>query len=190
MGLRGRGLGLTAIWPLKSCDTESQWVSGRKTSARVPADSRSLRASRVTGTREASGNSQGMSEPSGLTGSGKDSLFTPVVTAGTDCPWPLGQREFICVLPFPLLSCPEMVSWLPPRRTLLAAAARFVGPGSNQGTEQTRAHPALGGHQRPQRAGCSSAVVRVRHEVADVAVLKITKRTDSTPCSASGIQPG
>jgi hypothetical protein len=26
--------------------------------------------------------------------------------------------------------------------------------------EQTGAHPALGGHQRPQRAGCSSAVVR------------------------------
>ena len=30
----------------------------------------------------------------------------------------------------------------------------------NERMEQTGAHPALGGHQRPQRAGCSSAVVR------------------------------
>jgi hypothetical protein len=73
---------------------------------------------------------------------------------------------------------------------LRAVAAPGTCPRPNEWMEQTGAPPALGGHQRPQRAGCSSAVVRVRHEVADVAVLKITKRTDSTPCSASGIQPG
>jgi hypothetical protein len=62
----------TAIWPLESCDTKSQWVSGRKTSASVPADSRSRRASPVTATYEARGNRQRRSEPSGPTGSGKD----------------------------------------------------------------------------------------------------------------------
>ena len=35
-----------------------------------------------------------------------------------------------------------------------------------------------------------SFIVRVRHEVADVAVLLSVERTDSTRCSASGILPG
>jgi hypothetical protein len=35
-----------------------------------------------------------------------------------------------------------------------------------------------------------SRVVRVRHDVADVAVLLSVERIDSTRCSASGILPG
>ena len=44
----------TLTWPLMSCDARSQSLSGRKTSSSVPADSRSLRASRVNGVCEAS----------------------------------------------------------------------------------------------------------------------------------------
>src|SRR6266550_4354925 len=40
------------------------------------------------------------------------------------------------------------------------------------------------------KGGQLSLIVRVRHEVADVAVLLSVERTDSTCCSASSILPG
>jgi hypothetical protein len=46
------------------------------------------------------------------------------------------------------------------------------------------------GQWHPSPPAPQSYIVRVRHEVADVAVLLTAERTDSTCCSASSILPG
>jgi hypothetical protein len=51
-----------------------------------------------------------------------------------------------------------------PRMGLRRVVAQAACPSPNEWMEQTGAHPALGGHQRPQRAGCSSAVVRPKRD--------------------------
>jgi hypothetical protein len=57
-------------------------------------------------------------------------------------------------------------------------AAQAACPRPNERMEQTGAHPALGGHERPQRAGCSSAVVRA------------VKATSGMPCSGNDVAAG